>query len=172
MSGSSGDWGACCARTLRLRSVCMRSKWPQRRDWFRPLRPARATHGFRRLEVPGKLHAGGSGHMSAFVTDRQTDRHRGNSSVSFVTDRLLSCSAVALNKLKFTMKDEAVLITSAPIRAPHAPSTHLPPSFASSGVWRALGTSPGDHDDGCGRAARGAPVHGGPCFQRGEAAWR
>lgn len=62
--------------------------------------------------------------MSAFVTDRQTDRHRGNSSVSFVTDRLLSCSAVALNKLKFTMKDEAVLITSAPIRAPHAPSTY------------------------------------------------
>ena len=44
--------------------------------------------------------------------------------MSFVTDRLLSCSAVALNKLKFTMKDEAVLITSAPIRAPHAPSTY------------------------------------------------
>ena len=127
MSGSSGDWGACCARTLRLRSVCMRSKWPQRRDWFRPLRPARATHGFRRLG-PRKAPCRRS-HVS--VRYRQTDRQTQTVTVcvylfclSFKTDRLLSCSAVALNKLKFTMKDEAVLITSAPIRAPHAPSTY------------------------------------------------
>eukprot|EP00964_Phaeocystis_antarctica_P092637 scaffold59617_cov79-Phaeocystis_antarctica.AAC.11 len=73
------------------------------------------------------------------------------------------------------MKDEAVRLRRIIIKHPPLPTTHhpaltLPPLFASSGVRRALGPSSGDHDDGCGRAARGAPVHGGPCLQRGEAA--